>query len=163
MNDIEIQNLMMENISKFTEIYEKNGVAGVEPPSDKKLTIIFENKGETSYNHNVTTEEAGINMFIAERWILTEDLYKTVGKKKNLYCIWDEGTQDFAKKDKNIFTFEAKDFNDADYKFEYMVDDLINDGTVSFENILVIEIGMVYEAEVDRKLCQIAKTKQMED
>lgn len=162
MNIREIQTLILKNVSKFTEVYEKDGVAGVEPPDDKKLTIIFEKDGELTYNHNVTTEEAGINILIAKRWILTEDLYKTVGEKKNLFCLWDEGTQDFAKKDDSIFTYEAEDYDDADYKLEYMIDKLINDDTLTNEGTMKIELGMVYEVEVDRKLCHKARTIHLE-
>ena len=58
-----------KNIEHFINIIE------VEPPKDKKITVFCDDGfDEVGFCENTLFGEIGINMFIAKKWILQEDL-----------------------------------------------------------------------------------------
>lgn len=64
---------LYNNLSKFTDIYI-NGKEVNPIPNDIKLTIFCSSDDEEGFLENVTKQEAGLNLFIAKKWILQKDL-----------------------------------------------------------------------------------------
>lgn len=58
-----------KHLNMVTSIKEK------EPPKDKKITVFCDNgKEDIGFCENLFFDEIGINVFIAKKWILQEDL-----------------------------------------------------------------------------------------
>ncbi len=64
---------LYNNLSRFIDIYE-NGKEINPIPSDVKLTIYCKSEDDEGFLENITKTEAGLNLFIAKKWILQENL-----------------------------------------------------------------------------------------
>jgi len=69
---MEIEELY-NSLPRFTNIYI-NGEEINPIPSDVKLTIFCSSDDEEGFLEDVTKQEAGLNLFIAKKWILQKDL-----------------------------------------------------------------------------------------
>ena len=74
------------------------------------------------------------------------------------YCFYDEGVWDFCKVDGEYYIFEAKDFDEADYLRWDIEDKLIDDGYLTNEGTMMVEI---IEGEISRELLEESRTIQM--
>jgi hypothetical protein len=72
--------LCYKNLDKFTDIYKDGSV--VNPiPKDVKLTIFCEGSNEEGFITNLTSNEIGLELLIAKKWILHSELESIAGFK----------------------------------------------------------------------------------
>jgi hypothetical protein len=72
--------LCYKNLDKVTDIYKDGSV--VNPiPKNVKLTIFCEGSNEEGFITNLTSNEIGLELLIAKKWILHSELESIAGFK----------------------------------------------------------------------------------
>jgi len=71
-----------EHIDKFTDIY-KDGKEMNPMPDDVNITVWCKSDSECGFAYNTTTDEMGLEAFIAKKWILHENLLRAVGERSS--------------------------------------------------------------------------------
>lgn len=71
--------LCYDHLDKFTDIYPKDKQEENEMPEKVKLTVYCKGQHQEGFLVNVTSDELGLEAFIAQKWIIHSELEALVG------------------------------------------------------------------------------------
>lgn len=80
LEENKVVQLCYDNLDKFTDIYSKDGVKGVEMPEKVNLTVYCKGNHEEGFLINLTSDDLGLQALIANKWIIHSELEALAGR-----------------------------------------------------------------------------------